>query len=250
MFEKVSELPYGAEWSRAPLKKFQETILFVPFYGAHKLALRRHAEFVNQLGYDCLLFDLKDSPMKMMQFPFSAHGDFGLKHVWADQVERLLGEMPGQKIIYSFSNPSMSAFEAVARRWAADIKGMVCDGGPSGNLWASMVNFYKYEKPLRTFPLRAAAATVAALLWEPNFVSTLDKDLKLLPKGFRILSIRGWKDRLITPQMIDAAFEAHPQLDWQKLSIPQAGHLNGLKDFASEYTPAVEQFLQQISTSV
>ncbi len=34
---------------------------------------------------------------------------------------------------------------------------------------------------------------------------------------------------------------------WKKLSLPEAGHLNGLRDFPSEYKPAVEDFLNQFS---
>jgi hypothetical protein len=50
--------------------------------------------------------------------------------------------------------------------------------------------------------------------------------------------------------MIDKVFEPHGQIDWQKLSLPQAGHLNGLKDFREEYAPVVAQFLKEISKPV
>lgn len=245
---KLDNLSSHGEWKRAPEKKFQETILLVPFFGAKKKNLHRHAEFLNRLGYDCVLFHLLDRWQQLPTNFLSSKSQFGLKHVWADQIEALLNEIPGNKIIFSFSNPSASAIEATSRRNATDIKGMICDGGPSSQLWHSMVNFFTHEQSLYFFPLKALAAAATASLWHPRFLQVIHDDLKKFPKGFRILSIRGWKDPLITPKMIDQVFEPHSQIDWKKLSLPEGTHLNGLKDFPQEYEPAVEAFLGEIST--
>ena len=43
---------------KAAQKRFEETIVFVPFYNGHKLAMKKHVEFVNRLGYDAVVFDL------------------------------------------------------------------------------------------------------------------------------------------------------------------------------------------------
>lgn len=245
---KTPKLSSNGEWIKSHNKKFQETILLVPFFGANKKNLQRHTEFLNGLGYDCVVFDLQDSWSEIATHSFSSRSLFGLKHVWADQIEALLNEIPGYKIIFSFSNPSASAIEAAARRQAWDIKGMICDGGPSGQLWHSMVNYFTHESPLPLFPLRAAAAAATAFLWHPKFTKIVHEDLNKFPKHFRILSIRGWKDPLITPKMIDLVFEPHQHLDWQKLSLPEGLHLNGLKDHPQEYKPPVSQFLKEIST--
>ena len=74
--------------------------------------------------------------------------------------------------------------------------------------------------------------------------------LAKLPAHFRILSVRGWKDKIVTPEMIDKVFEPHPHLDWVKLSLPQAGHLNGLKDFPEEYKGPVSSFLKELGTTI
>ena len=50
--------------------------------------------------------------------------------------------------------------------------------------------------------------------------------------------------------MIDMVFEPHEHIDWEKLSLPEGKHLNGLKDFADEYKPAVKKFLVQCATKV
>jgi pimeloyl-ACP methyl ester carboxylesterase len=243
-------LPSNGEFLPAPLKKFAESVILVPFFGAEKKSLRRHVEFLHELGYDCVLFDLRDNWREMHKNLFSAERHFGLKHTWADQIEQILNEIGGRKIVFSFSNPCASAIEAVARRHSSDIAGLICDSGPSANLRASMVNYFTYEEPIKPYALKVALAAATALSWHPRFQETTHEDLAKFPERFRILSIRGWKDKLITVDMIDQVFEPHSQIDWQKLSLPQAGHLNGLKDFHDEYAPVVAQFLKEISTPV
>lgn len=241
-------LPSKGEYLATPLKKFSETVILVPFFGAKKKSLRRHVQFLHELGYDCVIFELNDHWQDMYKHIFSAEMEFGLKHVWTDQIEQILNEVPGRKIVFSFSNPSASAIEAIARRHANDIAGLICDSGPSANLRASMVNYFTYEEPIKLFPLKALASALTAFAWHPKFQQTIHEDLAKFPEHFRVLSIRGWKDKLITPDMIDKVFEPHGQIDWQKLSLPQAGHLLGLKDFHDEYSPTVTQFLRDIST--
>jgi hypothetical protein len=236
------------EYLPARLKKFSEIVVLVPFFGARKKSLRRHVEFLHELGYDCVLFELNDEWREMYKNLFSAEMQFGLKHVWTDQIEQILNEVPGRKIVFSFSNPSASAIEAIARRHANDIAGLICDSGPSANLRASMINYFTYEEPVRPFPLKSVLATLTSLTWHPRFLKVIHDDLASFPEHFPVLSIRGWKDPLISVDMIDQVFEPHPQLDWQKLSLPQAVHLNGLKDFPDEYVPAVKRFLSEIST--
>lgn len=246
----LTTLPFQGEQFLAEKKLFKETILFVPFYGGSKKSLQRHVQLANSLGYDCMSFELEDDIFSAKDRLFNARGEFGFKHLWADQIEKLLTYITGPKILYSFSNPSASAIEVIARRRAVDISGLICDGGPSSQLFFSMVNYFTHEKPLRFLPAKFLASAGATFLWHPNFLQVIHDDLKDLPKGFKILSIRGWKDPLITPQMIDKVFEPHTNIDWRKLSLPQAAHLNGLKDFSEEYVPPVKKFLEEISHKI
>ena len=240
-------LSFHGELTPAQAKRFEETIIFVPFFGAKKSQLKRHTEFVAQLGFDSVVFDLRS---KIEPNLFSAQSGFGFKHIWADQIEKILNEVPGRKIVFSFSNPSASAIEAISRRHASDIAGLICDGGPAANLLVSMVNYYKFESPITLFPLRWAAAVGGSLVWHPRFTQAMFDDLKKLPERFQVLSIRGWKDPLIPPDQIDAVFEPHHHLDWSKLSLIKGAHLNGLKDFRSEYAPGVSHFLESIATAI
>ncbi len=241
-------IPSGGEILYSPHKKYRETIVFVPFFGAKKSSLKRHAELANELGYDCVLFNLKFNFSDFDGTLFSSQAEVGIKHIWADQIEAVLNSLPGNKIVFALSNPCASAIEAVSRRHAADITGLVCDSGPTADLFKSMLNYYQYEEPIRALPLRWAKAFSMSLLWSPNFTSALHKDLEKLPAHFKILSIRGWKDKIISAQDIDKVFDPFTSIDWQRLSLPQAGHVNGLRDFSEEYIPAVTDFLRSIST--
>lgn len=246
----TSDFPFHGELFRASNKKYKELVFFVHFYGGSKKKLRRHIEFVNELGFDAFAFDLYSTKMsfKLWQMPLSSSGKLGLKHVYSSQIDQLLNRLEGKKIIYSFSNPSASAIESMAKRYCNDTVGMICDSGPSARFVESFDNMAKKDYKISNWLLRRASMLVLTPFWSPHAHQDIHKDLNVFPKGFKILSIRGWKDPLISPTQIDDAFESHTQLDWRKLSLPEAGHLNGLRDFPNEYRPSVENFLKELAT--
>ncbi len=243
------EFPFEGEALLAPEKKFQETVLLVPFFGARKVSLKKHALFLNHLGFDIVLFDMIPVRMDFSMPMVSFTGKIGMKHVWADQIEKLLNLIPGKKIVFSFSNPSGSAVEALARRKAYDVTAFICDGGPSGNLFQSMVNYYTFEEPVSFPPKKIAKAALMALLWTPH-PQSIHNDLNSFPKDFPVMSVQGWKDKLIPPSHIDLVFSPHAQLDFEKLSLPQAGHLNGLRDFKDIYEARVSHFIKRFASGI
>lgn len=229
-------------------KRSEITVLFVPFFGGRKPSLKRHIEFVEKLGFKTHFVNLDFSILNLIAKPFSSQTlNFGMKALWADQIEKALNEIPGKKIIFSFSNPTAAALEAIARRNAHDILCLVADSGPTGEIQESMMNYFTFEKPLKYWPLKWVAASLTARFISFNQENFCAQDLKNIPNSFRILSIRGWKDALISPRQIDLVFEPHTHLKWQKLGLPKAGHLNGLKDFRAEYEGPVAQFLNDVS---
>lgn len=246
------ELPFDGEFFLTKNKKFEELIFFVHFYEGTKKHILRHIRLVNKLGFDAFAFQLKGShkDLKSLKFPISAKLIFGTKHTYADQIETLLNLLPGKKIIFSFSNPTAAAIEAMARRHCSDTVALICDSGPSGSFLPSVFKLINHEYKVKSLPLKLVLTPLAGFGWSPFFHRDLHKDLNSFPNGFNILSIRGWKDALISANEIDEVFEPHKQLQWIKLSLPEAEHLAGLRDFKEDYIPAVENFLNKVSTSL
>jgi hypothetical protein len=251
--QTLSQLPVQKEdvlFRPSEKRLFKETIVLVPFFGAKSYSLNKHISFLNDLGYDCYLVILKDSFRFEISNYFNSKLDFGKKNLWAEQIESVLNAIPGNKILFAFSNPSGSAIEAIARRNGADITGLICDGGPSEELLASFENYFENEMSIKNSLLKYTAAFMVSLSWGSEFAKSIHADLCRFKKGFKILSIRGFKDQLITPSMIDQIFDPHPQIDWRKLSLPQGGHLDGLKEFPKEYKAAVSRFLSACSSPI
>lgn len=244
-----TEFPDEGEIFKAKYKKFKPLIFFVHFYNGHKKALLRHVRFVNQLGYDAYVFNIQDKMSQHYLVPYSyiSH-KFGLKHAIADQIEQhldLLREYE-EKVMFAFSNVSGCAIEVMARRPDIFFKGMICDSGPTLEFVKSAYKLYTFSEPIR---FKFVAAPVFAFAWSKDLHKDIPEDLKKLPDGFQVLSIRGWKDKLIAPAGIDKIFEPCKNLVWQKLSLPKAEHLTGLRDFPNEYKPVVEEFLNRVSFS-
>ncbi len=246
---KEKKYSLDGEYAKAKNKKYQEIIFFVHFYDGNRRALRRHRDLCLGLGFDCFSFTF-NTPKSFLQLKFSSSGHFGLKHDYADQIEKMMNEVPGQKIVYAFSNPCASAMEAMARRNFGDIKAMICDSGPSGIFLQSTVNILRERKTMPRDWMNLISSPFWGFLWSPKFHSDLHDHLNEFPDGFPLLSIRGWKDELISAEQIDRAFEPHKQLAWRKLSLPQAKHLKGLKDFPDDYIPPVQSFLESVATKV
>lgn len=233
----------------ASSKKFNELVVFVPFFGGTIKSLRRHIEFVNRLGYDAVFVELRFKYYTKTEIPLSSEMRWGMKHVWAEQIEKVLNSFAQRKIVYAFSNPSASAIEAVARRKAADICALICDGGPTGEPFKSIHNYFVHEDPIVNPLPRWTMAAFGTLSWVPRFWGVAQEDLNSLPNDFSILSIRGWKDPLISPRQIDLVFDRHSRLKIQKLNLPEGAHLNGLRDFSEVYEPEVELFLKRHSST-
>ncbi|MBC7419108.1 MAG: hypothetical protein H7328_00120 [Bdellovibrio sp.] len=242
----VTKFPDEGEIFKATVQKHAALIFFVHFYKGHKKALRRHIQFVNDLGYDAYAFNLKDDVSDHYGVPYShISKKFGMKHAMADQIEEHLDLLSAykEKVMFAFSNVAGCAIEVMGRRDNQGIKALICDSGPTANFVNSAYKLYKYAQPIKFAPLRLVAAPLLAYGWSSELHKDIPKDLQKLPDGFPVLSIRGWKDPLMVPAEIDKIFEPCTNLAWQKLSLPEATHLTGLRDFPEDYKPAVESFL-------
>lgn len=247
---KTGQYPDEGQLFKAKGAKQKALIFFVHFYKGHKKALKRHIELVNELGYDAYAYNLQDSMKDHYFVPYSyVSKKFGMKHALADQVETHLSLLPEypKKIMFAFSNISGSAIEAMARRKAKDIIALICDSGPSSRLDSSFINLYEKSEHKNIFLSILSHIPIFDRVWSPDGHRDIIADLKTFPEEYPVLSIRGWKDPLIPPKHIDEVFTPCKNLHWEKLSLPEAAHLNGLRDFPDLYKPGVERFLSSLA---
>ncbi len=242
-----SKLPHEGEWNLATNKKYAETIIFVHHFGGSKRTLLRHARLLNELGYDCVRFNLKynmtETPQKI-----SLSGDFklGLRRIWADQTQDILNLVPGAKIVFSFSMPGAAAIEAISRRGAHEIKGLICDSGPFLQIVEATWRLYKIAYRIENRLLRGVYTAFSFSMWGFGFKSEMKSYFANFPQGFRILSIRGGKDKLVPSPAINDFFTLARACDVEVLKIPEADHLEGLKKFSKIYIASVKMFLEKL----
>lgn len=213
-------------------------IIFVHFYGGHQRVLKRHIQMVNDIGFNAFAFNIpsqSDLNIKMFMTP-----RFGLKHIYANMITFYLDQLPGEKILYSFSNPSASAIESITDRLTQkDIKAFICDSGPSGKFMKSAWNLAIQQRKSPWLMM------FFSLFWSLFFHQDVNQQLRKWPKGFPVLSIRPLNDVVIPPDQIEEIFKGITHLDLEVYS-PQAGHLNALKLNPEEYAYKIKEFLNSI----
>lgn len=245
-------LPCEGEFFPSPNKKYRETIILVHHFGGNIHELKRHQLFYNELGFDCVGFNLSFQNIQTLnKWPLTADFKFGPRAVWVEEIERVLNFVSGPKIIVSFSFPSIAAAQAIARRWAADVKAWICEGGPFVQVWRCYWNYMKVVRNIQNPILLSSLATLSyQLLNGPRVEQDLQEALQKMPQGFPILSIRGWQDPLVPLSAIEGAFLETYKTKFETLSLPHSGHIDGLKKDTDEYTVKVEAFLKAHSTHV
>ncbi len=242
----MSALPYDAETHLAKEKKFQETIIFVHHFGGDKRSVLRHVRMVNDFGFDCVRFTLKFN-MNDKKIPISGDLKIGLRSAWAGQIQDILNAIPGKKILYTFSMPGAAAIQAVSQRSGFEISGMLCDGGPFLQVMSRTWVLYEKAYKVKSKILRGLLTILSLGMWGPNFKAEMRNYFSHLPAGFRILSIRGEKDGLVPPKAIEELFALASHQKIEVFLLPDADHLDGLKNFANIYIPKVEKFLKAIA---
>ncbi len=244
----LEKLPFDAELMKAKQRRFSETVVFVHHFGGSRRTVLRHVRLVNDLGFDAIRFDLIFNKADQGdRLPITGDLHWGIRHVWANQIESILNSIPGRKILFAFSMPAASAMQAIARRHGGDVAGLVCDSGPFLQVPLCTWNLYKEQYQVKSRILRAGYTGLSMLLWGLRFEEQIKKTLAGIKRDFPVLSIRGWQDSLVPQSAIDELFDLQDHLDLEVLSLPEAGHLTGLRDFPQEYAARVQKFLNRIS---
>ena len=242
------KLPYNGTRKSAVHKKSDLLIVLTYHFGGTQNSVDFHVKLFNELGYDCLTFDLGSYDNLLRGKYLSRNGQFGIRHVWADQIEDILSLTDEPQIVFSQSVSGIPALNAIARRKCKNIHGFIGDGGPFLKFAKGMWNFYTYAYPT-PLPIRPLAWFIGLIAFGVNIKSHTNNILKQLPKNFPILSLRAEKDRLITPTAIDQVFSKHNHIDVRTIYFKNSDHLKPLKDEPEKYKKALVQFLNKSTFS-
>jgi pimeloyl-ACP methyl ester carboxylesterase len=265
------------ERSTSRQKKYREVVVLVHNYGGNKHSFDRHVEWLNELGFDVVTFDLPARNLaSTKRVPLARDWSVGLRHIWADKIEDVLGSLPENKFLFSFSYPSVAVLMALAKRHAIDVRGWIAEGGPfkcveegvenlmRTNAWHAVIadeysgggtsrpwKILKWSVDKVATVHRAFVDIVALGFGLGNYDRDVDASLKMLPKGFPVLSLRGQKDFIVTPDMIDQCFAAgFGVIDLQLSPLQNAGHLQGFRSDQEIYKQVVSMFLVQRATPI
>lgn len=245
------QLPCDGEWHLSSSPRFRETIVFTHHYGGNKNSCKRHVEWVNQLGFNAVTFSLSFNSQRLeKEIPWNPQFEFGFLHVWKTEIESILNSVPGQKILYGFSNPSGGMMLAAGRRNATDLTSIVCDGGPFINNIRSFLATLTSNTPYFDWKLKLGLALFNPVVFGIKYKDEITQMLAQLPATLPILSIRSWKDDLVPFDVIEEYFSLGPHLNLEVFALTEARHLEGLKFCPDEYKPRVERFLKKAASKI
>ena len=221
-------------------------MVFVHHLWGSRHSVKRHCVYLNQLGFDCVSFDLipGDSPKRVRWNPVMRYFYKGLFWMWMKQIREVLDQVHEDKILYSFSGPALSAFLACEKR--KDIKKIICDGGPFADIYKNTSRLVAVELKIRQKILNFLVSVLFVLLMRSVPLKPL---YKLLSEwgDIPIFSIRGCLDSVVSIDSIRKIFEPHKNLNVKILEIPEGKHLDGLKKFPEIYKKELSKFLCSVS---
>jgi pimeloyl-ACP methyl ester carboxylesterase len=227
---------------RVPDSRKPPIVMVHNMWGSHK-TFHRHIKVLNEMGYTCITFNLVQGSTMRGENNFSAIHFLRFIYLnWIIQICDVLDSIPGEKIIFSFSGPSLSALIAASER--KDIVKYICDGGPFREIWLCTYRLFTLESPIRSKLLRKLWTTLAIFYWGPNSYKHLTSSLKKWPTNIPLLSIRGSEDPIVYPENIDHVFRNQKHLDVTTAEIAGGHHLDGLKLFPDSYKKILTDFLQ------
>jgi pimeloyl-ACP methyl ester carboxylesterase len=244
-------LPFEGELHRSEKRRHAETVVFIHHYGGSKKTVLRHVRVVNDLGFDAVAFNLFHFEIgKAPKLPITADLKFGTRYLWAQQIEAILNSVPGKKIVYSFSMPSISAVDAISRRQGGDVAALICDGGPFLDLPACTWNLYTHEYVVKSRILRGVFTAAGLAMFGLGVKADLPGQFRKIPAGFPVLSIQGAHDPLVPRSAIEEFFSYGKHLELEEYIIPDGVHLDGLKRAPEEYVAMVRSFLGKVGTPI
>ena len=252
MNSSSKNFPYEGELFLPSKQKFKEVIIFTHHYGGHKKQMRRHIEFVNQMGFKAFAFNLFPQPFK---------GSFSLLKIptfyisplqprWKKQifdVAQCFRDEP--KIFFSFSFSCNVTSQMVHK--IPKVQAVIFDGGPFAQFFKNAWRYLSHQEVVSNPILRA----LMLLPW--NFFCgfyllkfNIHQSMKKWPSGFPLLSYQATQDKLVPPDTTNEIIKKHKHLKTQIVTLNQVQHLQGMKLQTEEYQRTLKDFLQKNSTPI
>jgi len=251
---QITSLPFEGEYLHSPSKRHKEIVVFIHHFGGSKKTTRRHQKLILDEGYDCVIFNLYyhsfDSGLsqwkrvgKFFTHFLTFHKNF--IHSWSFQLNEVLNQIPGQKILFSLSSPSTSVVGVLGHYKRTDIQGWVCDCGPFLDAWSCFRNYNSLLANIKNpFLLYLINASAFVMFGGIGYKARMKSWLSQFPMNFPVLSLRCEKDLLVPPTSIDKFFNISNALRIFRHTFKDLGHLEGIKRAPQEYRQVLVQFLQ------
>jgi len=237
-------LPWSGEIFFAPKRQYDTAIILVHNYGTSKKTFKYHIPFFHQLGFDTIVFNL-DTPAdrRRIFFPVCKTG-WGLRSIYTQRITDILRMVNRPKIIMSLSMPASCALSAAVTCGFSGIRAMVCECGPSAQLFSCASLLLRHYFNIRRAVIRIPFAALLQIFWHPFHNVLTRKDTAAIPENFPVLSVRSGLDKIIPEKFIAELFQ-NTKAKVTVLRLPSSGHLDGFH-FASElYRPVLTEFLIQ-----
>lgn len=232
------------QYHKSGNRKYNVLIVLIHHLGGVPEQFKYHVEFLNQNGFDVYTcpFFLSGKEHWKAFFPMMKKNKIGIVETWAKELEQQLNDLSGNKIIFSFSYPSLSALLIASER--KDIKALICDGGPFSHLISASWRFFTYHLKTNNIFLKFYLVGKMYFAFYDKFAWKKVKQLNL-PHHFPILSFQGEKDQLIPPLFINDFFKKIKHVNLNVCRLPNSSHLEGLKQDRKLYVEAVFNFLKK-----
>ena len=244
--------PYEGELFLPQEQRFKEVIIFTHHYGGHKKQLKRHIDFINQIGFKAFAFNLFPQPFngsfKLLKQP--RFYIFPLQAQWKKQIFDILKIFHNEsKIFFSFSF-SCNVISQIIHQ-IPKVQAVIFDGGPFAQLFQNPWKYLSYQEVISSPILRA----FAILPWNffCGFYSLkfkIHRSMKKWPQGFPVLSYQSDQDKLVPPESTNIVLKKHTHLKTHIVTLKRAQHLQGMKLQTEEYQKALKSFLTQNATPI
>ena len=228
-------------------KRYNTLIVLVHHLGGVPEQLNHHIAFLNQNGFDVYSYSTFLSGKSHWKdfLPIIKKTKEGVVKIWSKELEEVLDQFKEDKVIFSFSFPSLATLLTTSKR--KDIKALVCDGGPFSHLLLAVWRFFTYHHPIHNIFLKIYLTSQMYLGFKPSFIKkSIKKQLPHLPKNLPILSLQSIKDQQVPPSYINSFFSKIKHINFSVHQLKNSAHLQGLKTERELYIRSILNFLKKI----